>query len=111
RGAQLPARNTGDGDTLSAEKIRDERGDLWHGRLLDQIQSQRRLHNSDSEHARKPTMQKSEKPKNRPEGRPQQKRKCVEMNARRARRKSGRRKRRRARCIEPLRVSQAARRK
>lgn len=50
RGALPPARYASDGDALSAEKIGNERGDLWHGCLLRAIQSQRRLHNSDSGH-------------------------------------------------------------
>ena len=41
RGGISPARYARDGDTLSAQKIRDDRGEWPHGNLLGQIQSQR----------------------------------------------------------------------
>jgi len=44
RGAIWPARYARDGDTLSAQKFRNERGQLSHRHLLRQIQPQRTLH-------------------------------------------------------------------
>lgn len=44
RGAIWPARYARDGDTLCAEKVRDEHGQWPHEDLLGQIQTQRTIH-------------------------------------------------------------------
>jgi hypothetical protein len=48
RGGISPARYARDGDTLSAEKVRNERGQWPHGDLLREIQPQRAFRSKDT---------------------------------------------------------------